>query len=85
VACKGLFSGAAARGRATLGEEVRVDATCDATLAQLCFDAETSGGLLISLTAERAAQLERELEARDVPVHPVGEVVASTGFSVELV
>lgn len=84
VARKGLFSGGAARGRATLAAEVSVAPACEEALAGLFFDAETSGGLLISLPAGRAGDLERELRARGVAVHLVGEVLASTGLSVEI-
>jgi selenide,water dikinase len=39
-------------------------------------DAQTSGGLLVSLEATRAPIFERALRTRDVPVHKIGEVVA---------
>jgi selenide,water dikinase len=72
LARKGLFSGGAQRGRQALGGDVDVGAGLEEARVNLLFDAETSGGLLIVLPEERAAQLERELEQRGLPVACVG-------------
>jgi selenide,water dikinase len=72
LARRGHFSGGAKRGRAALGAEVAIGAGVDEALAGLCFDAETSGGLLVFVPEERAALLERELVARELPVAPLG-------------
>ena len=85
LAAKGIVSGGTARGKMALGQVVSVGNGVDEHLVNIAFDAETSGGLLISLPAERGADLERELTARDVPVHCIGEVVAHTGKLIELV
>ncbi len=85
LAKRGILSGGAKRGRRSLAGEVRFDPALDEALVNLCFDAETSGGLLIAVPAEAAGTLEAELRARGLPVHPIGEVVASTGVAVELV
>ena len=74
LAAAGHNSGAAKRGRAHLGAAVELAEGLDEALVRLLFDAETSGGLLIAIPADRAAALERELTARSVPVHRVGEV-----------
>jgi selenide,water dikinase len=81
----GHMSGASKRGRVALESEVRIAAGVDETLASLCFDAETSGGLLISIPRDSAAALERELAKRGVLVRAIGEMVAPTGVWVELV
>ncbi len=70
---QGMNSGAAKRGRAHLGAEVDLNAGLEEPLVNLFFDAETSGGLLIFVAPEDAATLERELAARGVPVHAIGE------------
>ncbi len=44
-------------------------------LRTLLFDPQTAGGLLIAVAAEGSGQLIRELQAMDVPVVPIGEVV----------
>jgi selenide,water dikinase len=79
LARKGLFSGGAKRGRASLGPEVQIGAGLDDVRVNLLFDAETSGGLLIVLAEERAATLERELRARELPVQRVGRFRAYEG------
>jgi len=84
LARAGVVSGGSARGKATLAEVVGIDPKADPAIVDIAFDAETSGGLLIAVPAERAAQLERELVARDVPVHAVGEVTARGPHLIEL-
>jgi selenide,water dikinase len=79
LAAKDLLSGGARRGRKGLGDRVVWAEGMDETLVNLFFDAETSGGLLIAIHPDRAQALERELRAREVPVHSVGEVRASNG------
>ena len=76
LAKRGLFSGGAKRGRATLGPEVELGGGLDEARVNLMFDAETSGGLLIVLPEARAALLERELAARDLLVRRIGRFTA---------
>lgn len=85
LARAGSLSGAAGRGRAGLGELVSIGSGLDEVLVNLCFDAETSGGLLIVVAPGAATDLEAELRGRDIGVHEVGEIVAHAGHSVELV
>lgn len=77
LSASGHNSGGAKRGRAHLGEAVDLAADLDPARVSLLFDAETSGGLLIAIAADRAAPLERELSSRGVPVHGVGTVEAA--------
>jgi selenide,water dikinase len=86
LARRGLTSGGAKRGRAGLADVVRIGPGLDEALVNLCFDAETSGGLLIAVPPERAPLLERELAARALPVHAVGLMVErdAAGALVEL-
>jgi selenide,water dikinase len=45
----------------------------------LLADAQTSGGLLLAVAADRAAALVADLQARSVPAHAlIGEVIAGT-------
>ena len=78
-------SGASGRGKLSLENSVRIAQSADPTLVNLAFDAETSGGLLIVVPAERAGDLERELAARDQLVAAVGQVITSDGAHVEFV
>lgn len=74
LARAGVVSGGTGRGKAALGDVVRIEDGADPGLVNICFDAETSGGLLIFVAADKASELERELGARSVPVHAVGHV-----------
>jgi len=73
LAARGLVSGGARRGRKGLADTVAIAAGLDEALVTLAFDAETSGGLLIAVAPERAADLERELAAREQLVRRVGQ------------
>lgn len=79
---RGIYSGGSKRGRQALGDTVSIGGGVEEALASLLFDAETSGGLLIAVDPARAAALERELAAREVPVHRIGEFVARAGVVV---
>lgn len=85
LAERGVFSGGRSRGKAALGDRVQVAPGLNAAAVDLTFDAETSGGLLIVLPADRATALEAGLEKRGVPLHRVGEVVPRGDFDIELV
>lgn len=74
LAADGIFSGAANRGREGLGDRVQVSSEVPDWLAAVCFDAETSGGLLVAVPEASAAAFEQEL-ASDPPAF-VGEVKA---------
>lgn len=58
---QGVMSGGCNRGRAHLGDRVAVSGSVDADLASLCFDAETSGGLLVAVAEADAAPAVRRL------------------------
>jgi len=75
LARDGVFSGGSTRGKEALAEVVRVDDGVDAWMAKLCFDAETSGGLLVAVPAERLDDFLAALPA-DEPAAVVGEVAA---------
>ena len=58
----------------------RYEGTPDSRLLEFFHDAQTSGGLLISVPAAKAADLERELKARGTPAAArIGEVRAFEG------
>ena len=50
----------------------------------LAFDAQTSGGLLLAVPAEKLADFEARARELDQPVWLVGEAVDGSGIEVEL-
>lgn len=84
LARDGVVSGGSGRNRASLQDVVSVGEGLDEDLIKMIFDAETSGGLLISVSEANLGKLQEELAAREVEGPIVGEVLASTGSLVEL-
>jgi len=84
LAAKGVLSGGSARTKDFLSAEVVFKDSVPAPMRALLFDAETSGGLLISLPPERAAALEAALKQRNVPVHRVGHALADEGLRIRV-
>ena len=80
LAEEGLLSGGAARTRLFLGETAAASEAVPFPLQQLAFDAETSGGLLIAVAADRADALIAAMERRETPCAAVvGEVLDRDG------
>jgi len=73
LAAGGVFSGGAARGREALAGLVEVAGGVPRWLETLCYDSETSGGLLISVPEERQAPF-LEAWTEETPPALVGEV-----------
>ena len=76
LAARGFVPGGTRRNLADLGDAVRWDATLPEPLRILLADAQTSGGLLIAVPAERVGDLVAALEAAGPPAAAViGELV----------
>lgn len=73
LAQQGIFSGAAGRGRENLGAFVSFGDNTPEWLANLAFDAETSGGLLVCVPPEKAKDFLDAIPD-DEPIAQVGEV-----------
>jgi selenide,water dikinase len=85
LARRGIVSGGAARNRQFLGERVRWLAKVDRALEALLYDSETSGGLLITIAADRAAELVARLRGKGhAAVADVGEVVRRGAAPIEV-
>lgn len=67
----GALSGGCARGKRHFGARVEIGADVDEALADLVFDAETSGGLLIALPEAQAQALSDRLRDAGVPAHAI--------------
>jgi selenide,water dikinase len=81
---QGVVSGASQRGRTAMKDVVSIRKGADEALVKLVFDAETSGGLLIAVSAGDAPALERELSARGLPGHRVGQCAHESAAAIEL-
>jgi selenide,water dikinase len=79
LAGAGQFSGGMGRNRrhveGVLGERLSIDAGVSAPLIGLLFEAETSGGLLFSVAADRAGDVACEARKRGEEFAEVGEVL----------
>lgn len=84
LAGEGIASGGSLRNRAALEGQVQVAASVDAALATVCFDAETSGGLLISIAQEQVDALLDELAERDQLGVRIGHIEAASDVCVRL-
>ena len=76
----GVIPGAVERNIEHVGEDITVAAGVDEAAVHLGFDAQTSGGLLIAIPADRLAQLLDALQSRGINGTVIGEITAvSTG------
>lgn len=67
----GSLSGGCVRGKQHFGGRVQIESSVDAALADLVFDAETSGGLLIAVPQEQAQKLSDRLRDAGVSSHAI--------------
>jgi len=74
----GVVSGAIERNREYVADDLSIADGVDESLVDLGFDAQTSGGLLIAIPAERHDQLLAELDARGVRGVTIGEFTAES-------
>jgi selenide,water dikinase len=88
LADKGHFSGGMKRNRrhveALLGARLTIDASLPPALASLLFESETSGGLLFSVTPDRAGRVMDEFARRGEVCADIGSVLAAPSIRVAL-
>ena len=85
LARRGILSGGAKRVREALVDLVEIAPAVPRWKADLCFDAETSGGLLIAVAPDQAPVLEKGFAARKVLGVRVGRVEPKDGARLRLV
>jgi selenide,water dikinase len=64
--------------------KVTIDSDVPQELVELMFDPQTSGGLLISVSCERATRLEAAFAEADEPIWRIGIVEVGLGLAVSL-
>jgi selenide,water dikinase len=79
-AAQGIVTGGAERNRSHLRDKARVSDRIDESTAHLLFDPQTSGGLLMAVSADGAAALDAA--SSGLPLWHVGEVVTGEGIEV---
>jgi selenide,water dikinase len=83
---RGIVSGGVARAREQTGDTFRISGSVSRELADLCLDAETSGGLLLSVASAKADALLAALRRNRTPcAEVIGEMVARQDVPVEVV
>jgi selenide,water dikinase len=78
LAAAGVVTGGCARNREWLVDKVAVDAGVPADLAEIAWDPQTSGGLLVAVPGGAAARLLRALADAGVQAAHVGRVTGPT-------
>ena len=79
VVRKGAIPGGTKRNREALSPYVTFAPSVDEVVRVLLFDAQTSGGLLIAVPADRAAVLRKALEKeKTIAAAPIGRVALGT-------
>ena len=85
LAEKGNKTRASASNRGFAEQQTRVEASADNLLVEFAFDAQTSGGLLISVSQEKAESMLRKIHDGGIEVAAIiGEVQASADVSLLL-
>jgi selenide,water dikinase len=76
---QGIFPGGQGRNRGYYGRWVEFEDGVDDVMRNLVFDPQTSGGLLMTIEAQKADDLMVALQKRDVDAFVVGDVTAGEG------
>ncbi|MGD0743858.1 MAG: selenide, water dikinase SelD [Verrucomicrobiota bacterium] len=75
---QGVIPGAIERNREYVGEAIHIPPDVDEALVNLGFDAQTSGGLLIAVPAERLETLRQSLARRGAGNFVIGRILGAS-------
>jgi selenide,water dikinase len=78
-AAAGILPGATERNKASCGRQVDADASLPVEMVDLCYDAQTSGGLLITASKENGNELVKALHDAGIVHATMVGVVAGKG------
>ena len=76
---QGVIPGVVERNREYVGEAIHIASDVDEALVNLGFDAQTSGGLLITVPVERLELLRESLACRGVGTFVIGKITDKPG------
>jgi len=76
------FPGGAADNQLYFSPNVTVQGELSENLLTLLYDPQTSGGLLIAVPEEKAAQFQAEADARAIPMWQIGSVTSGSGITI---
>lgn len=76
------FPGGAADNLLYFSPKVTVEGELSINLQTLLYDPQTSGGLLIAVPEEKAAQFQAEANARAIPMWQIGSVTPGSGITI---
>ena len=79
---RGISTGGAVRNRAFFGPRVNIAPGISEAMTDVLFDPQTSGGLLMAVSQERAVDAQARFAAAGLPIWAIGEVVAGSGVEV---
>ena len=80
----GVIPGAIERNREYVGDAIHIAPEVDESLANLGFDAQTSGGLLIAVPAERLETLRQSLRRRGAEAFVIGGIIGNAAGNIFL-
>jgi selenide,water dikinase len=80
---QGVGTGGGARNRQGLADAVGIDEAVAEAMVQVLFDPQTSGGLLMAVPDEKAAEMEKRMAADDLDCWRIGEVIKGSGVKVK--
>jgi selenide,water dikinase len=75
LAAAGMLTGADKTNREYVGEDIKIDEAVDKNLVKLLFDPQTAGGMLISISPDRADELLIRLRENYPRAEVIGRVV----------
>ena len=81
-ASKGIVTGGGARNRSHFEGKVTFSDEIPEEMRHILFDPQTSGGLLLAIAPEKAADVEARFATAELPVWRIGEVVEGRGVQV---
>ena len=81
---EGVIPGAIERNREYVGDDISVAEGVDEALVELGFDAQTSGGLLMSIDMQRQDRLLGALAARGVSSATIGRIVEESAGKIHV-